>query len=125
MKPEIQQDILEFVGLRPKLYALKHMIECTKNGNVWLEETTKAAAKGVKKSVREGLLDFEKYKQCLFTQIPETIKQRTIRSDHHVLYTLEETKIGLSACDDKRLLVSAIDTYPHGHKRFKNLNADL
>ena len=125
MKPEIQQDILEFVGLRPKLYALKHMIECTKNGNVWLEETTKAAAKGVKKSVREGLLDFEKYKQCLFAQIPETIKQRTIRSDHHVLYTLEETKIGLSACDDKRLLVSAIDTYPHGHKRFKNLNADL
>jgi hypothetical protein len=51
--------------------------------------------------VREGLLDFEKYKQCLFTQISETIKQRTIHSDHHVLYTLEETKIGLSACDDK------------------------
>ena len=101
------------------------MIEYTKNGNVWLEETTKAAAKGVKKSVHEGLLEFEKYKQCLFTQIPETIKQRTIRSDHHVLYTLEETKIGLPVCNNKRLLVSAIDTYPHGHKRFKNLNADL
>ena len=82
-------------------------------------------SKGGEESVREGLLDFEKYKQCLFTQIPETIKQRTIRSNHHVLYTLEETKIGLSACDDKRLLVIVVDTYLHGHKRFKNLNVDL
>ena len=46
MKLEVQHDILEFVGSGPKLYALKQTIKCTKNVNVWLEETTKAAARG-------------------------------------------------------------------------------
>ena len=47
---------------------------------------------------------------------PVKKKMRTIRSDHHNVYTYEMNKIALSAFDDKRwVLEDGVSTLAYGH----------
>ena len=129
MKPEIKHDIHGFVGLRAKMYCFKFETllparhKWKRKNGVWTKSVipskisldVKRRCKGVKKRVKDQQFTFDSYKKCLFTQQSEQVKQRMIRSDHHRLHTAEQVKIGLSAFDDKRLLINAIDTVPHGH----------
>ena len=83
--------IVEFVGLRAKLYSFK-MFEG--------EETKKC--KGVKKSVVKKSIIHEDYKKCLFTGKEQLRKMNVIRSHKHEVYTEEVNKVALCPNDDKR-----------------------
>jgi len=83
--------ITEFVGLRSKLYAY------TVDG----ENHDHMKAKGVKSSVVKKQIQFENYKQTLFNRQSYNVSQNTFRSYKHQLYTISQTKVALSAVDDK------------------------
>lgn len=94
--------IREFVGLKPKMYGF------IQEGN---ESQTKA--KGISKSVK---LEYMQYKKALFKQETTKVTQHAIRSYKHQLYTVEQTKLGLSPVDTKRhILDCGVNTLAYGH----------
>ena len=103
------KNIIEFVGLRAKLYSFK-----MEEG----KETKKC--KGVKKQVVESSITHEDYKTCLTTGKEQYRKQNILRSYEHEVYTEEVNKIALSAMDDKRyILKDGIHTLAWGHYKIK------
>ena len=101
--------IIEFVGLRAKLYS-------------FLKEDGKGSnkCKGVKKQVVENSITHEDYKTCLTTGKEQYRKQNIIRSYNHDVYTEEVNKIALSATDDKRyILDDGMCTLSWGHYKIK------
>lgn len=107
-KDEEAMDVItEFVGLRSKLYAYR-----TDGGSV------EKRCKGVKKSVVKDM-KFDEYFDVLerskegdLATVQKTMN--LIRSRNHHLMTLEQTKTALSAFDDKRYLLNAVDSVPYG-----------
>ena len=98
--------ILEFVGLRSKMYSM----------NI-LGDKDRYKAAGVKKSVKLRQLNHQMYKEVLDLQEDRTVVQHLIRSNLQVLKTIEQSRIGLSAYDDKRsILEDGISTLAYGHK---------
>ena len=85
--------IIEFVGLRPKMYSFK----CS--------EYEKQTAKGICKTAIEKRLRHAEYRECLFKEKILNCKMRTIRSFNHELYSVEIDKIALSPFDDKRYVL--------------------
>ena len=83
--------IVEFVGLRAKLYSYK-----------MLEGVESKKCKGVKKSVVKKSITHEDYKKCLFTGKEQLRKMNIIRSYRHEVYTEEVNKVALCPNDDKR-----------------------
>ena len=108
---EAGNNIIEFVGLRAKLYSYK------------MEEGKESKkCKGIKKAVVEKSITHEDYKTCLITGQEQLRRQNIIRSYEHVLYTEEINKIALSAADDKRYLIKdSYDTLAWGHYKIKYL----
>lgn len=106
MKDEANGKIItHFVGLRAKMYSFK-----VQNGKI-----TKKS-KGVKSCVVKNKLTFDDYVSCLKQKTQKVLSQNTIRSFAHNLYSIEQSKIALSAHDDKRYLIpSSFDTLPWGH----------
>ena len=111
MKDEaVGKIIIEFVGLRSKLYSFK-MEEGKENKR----------CKGVKRQVVENSITHEDYKTCLTTGKEQLRKQNIIRSYEHEVYTEEVNKVALSAADDKRyILKDGIHTLAWGHYKIKN-----
>ena len=102
-------NIIEFVGLRAKLYSLK-----MEDGG----ESKKC--KGVKKQVVKSSITHEDYKTCLTTGKEQLRKQNILRSYNHEVYTEEVNKVALSAMDDKRyILKDGIHTLAWGHYKLK------
>ncbi len=98
------EPILEFVGLRSKMYS----ISC--------KSIEKKTAKGVSKSVIKRQLRHRMYKNCLFNEEQMVNTMKSIRSDKHQLYSISQNKISLSPFDDKRfVLANGCDTLAHGH----------
>jgi len=134
MKDENNSRIMtDFVGLRSKLYTLKletDPLELTKKRQKLLEEeyeedeiedilanegVTKKA-KGVKSSVLKTKITFDDYVECLESWVSKSVTQHTIKSEKHRVYSIAQSKIGLSPDDDKRLLIPhSYDTLPLGH----------
>ena len=105
------KNIIEFVGLRAKLYSFK-----MENG----EESKKC--KGVKKQVVKSSITHEDYKTCLTTGEEQLRKQNILRSYNHEVYTEEVNKVALSAMDDKRyILKDGIHTLAWGHYKIKDM----
>ena len=101
------QPVLEFVGLRSKMYSL-----LTHDGK------EKSTAKGIKTSYQKKHLKHELYKQSLFQESTTTASYYQIGSDNHQLSTNKIVKAALSPFDDKRyLLAGTTDTLAYGHKR--------
>ena len=76
----------------------------------------KRAAKGIKKSIVKNELTHDDYRRCLFDNNAENVKMTFIRSTKHQLYTIKQSKIGLSRYDDKRFIaLDGINTKAHGH----------
>lgn len=91
MKGEL---ILEFVGLKSKMYSLR------------TEADEKKRAKGVKRSVLANEIKFDNYVECLNDNTSVIRKfQNTFRTSLHQMYTVRQEKIALSALDDKRHLL--------------------
>ncbi len=102
--------IIEFVGLRSKMYALK------------TENEEKKTAKGISRTVKKKYIKFADYKKCIDN--PENIQritQHSIKTENHKLYTIEQNKKSLSAFDDKKYInEDGISTLSYGHHELKS-----
>lgn len=105
-KDELNGEIMtEFVGLRSKMYCVKV---------AGIEKMKKA--KGVKKNVLKKTITFENYMDCIQENCTFTRNQNSIRSKNHIVYTIKQSKMVLSAKDNKRYILSNnIETLPWGH----------
>ena len=128
-KDEMAGDaIVEFIGLRPKLYSILGKEEyeklksktisgciqnfCEKDGDGIIKRTVKGIQKAVAKKITH-----EDYKSCLFNKKEKTLTVRQIKNSKHSVNTISQNKIALSPFDDKRfILTNGIDTYAYGHK---------
>ena len=96
--------ILEFVGLRPKMYS------------ILLNDATKKVAKGVKKTTINKHLRHNEYKRALFYGERFVHKMTSIQSKEHQLFTVSINKTSLCPMDDKRyLLDDGITSLAYGH----------
>lgn len=105
--------ISEFVGLRSKMYSLHF---CDGSVDSRLESKV---AKGVKASVIRTSLAFDDYVDCLKRDRLMEHSFKTIRSVSHDVHTYEQSKVSLSAFDDKRYLLDNVHSVPYGHYRIK------
>lgn len=133
-KDELNGEILlEFVGLRAKLYAIRsqgknkseeviHALD-KKSQPIIKEKFVIKKAKGVKKSVIENKITLDHYIQCIQQNCEIIETQFSIRSIKHQIYTIQQQKIALSPFDDKRYLVkpNCIDTLAWGHYNINEL----
>ena len=100
------RQILEFVGLRAKLYSFRIDDKgfCEKK------------CKGVKRAVVNKEIKFEDYKRCLLERKEIYRSMNVIRSHRHEIYSERVNKIALSSEDDKRIILAdGIHTLSHGH----------
>ncbi len=102
--------IIEFVGLRSKMYSIK-----------LFTGKDKKTAKGIKKNVIKNEISHNNYKEILENGTKEYSLMNTIRSKLHNLCSYALNKVGLCAFDDKRyILDNGKDTIAHGHYRSNN-----
>ena len=99
------EQILEFVGLRAKMYSYRLNVKEEKK------------AKGVKKNVIKKDISFSDYYNCLVERVnPKYRKMNLIRSHKHEIYSETVNKVALSADDDKRVIgADGISTLAYGH----------
>ena len=100
--------IIEFLGLRSKMYSI--LLDKNKN---------KATAKGIKKSCMKNI-KHDDYKRCLLSNSYDDKKQKVsfnlIRSENHIINTININKVGLWCYDNKRFVLdNNIDTLAYGH----------
>ena len=99
------KQIVEFVGLRPKLYSYK-----------MLDGSGDKKCKEVTNNVTKRGIQFDDYRECLFIRKEQHRKMNVIRSHCHEIYTEEINKISLSSDDDKRVIMAdGIHTLAYGH----------
>jgi hypothetical protein len=101
--------IVEFVGLRSKMYSMKLS-----------NEKAKMTGKGIKRQALINKIQHSDYKRCLFgterQDKQQLISFNLIRSSKHQLYTYSLNKVGLCNYDDKRyLLEDGVSSYAYGH----------
>ena len=96
--------IIEFVGLKPKMYS------------ILLDETEKKTAKGISRHVTARDLRHVMYKNCLLEEYSMRSTMNVIRSRNQKLYSQTICKRSLSPYDDKRyVLEDGVSTRAHGH----------
>ena len=100
-------NIILFIGLRPKLYSI--MIEEKNEGEVKIKEENKAT--GVKKCVIKNSITNEHYEKCLFSEEKQMRDMNIFQTKNHDVYSTTVNKVALSADDDKRIIKpNKIDT---------------
>ncbi len=131
------QMMLNFIGLRPKLYSFDYEREAhfdmdedgmevevekrTATSEIRIVIANKNTAKGIKDVVAKKL-SFDDYECCLRYLSSKHVNIKRIGSDHHQVFTYSTEKIGLSAFDTKRWICDdGIKTYSFGHWRTKQL----
>ena len=73
--------------------------------------------KGVTKNVTKRSIQFDDYRECLFSRNEQNREMNVIRSHCHEIYTEEINKIALSSDDDKRVIMAdGIQTLTYGHQ---------
>ena len=103
--------IVEFVGLRSKMYSIK------------TQKYESKKAKGIKKSVVKKDIKHENYRDVLLNAKQEFARMNTIRISAHKLASFTINKIGLSCYDDKRyILDGGFDTVAYGHWKYAAYN---
>ncbi|XP_044736992.1 uncharacterized protein LOC123298957 [Chrysoperla carnea] len=96
--------MLEFVGLRSKMYTVRVQ-----------NKTETKKSKGLKKSAIRKLT-FDDYKKCLIENRKSYNHQQSIRSKRHKIHTIKQQKVGLSPFDQKRYIThNSCETKPWGH----------
>ena len=63
--------------------------------------------KSVTKNVAQSSIQFDDYRQCLFSRKEQHRKMNVTRSQCHEIYIEEFNKIALSSDDDKRVITAA------------------
>ena len=112
MKDEACGDqIVDFVGLRPKCYSFKTEYSGVKK------------CKGVKKGVVKKRITHEDYVNVLKSGKEQFRTMNCLRSSKHEIGTLCVNKIALSGKDDKRVILKdGISTLALGHWRMSEVN---
>jgi len=110
------QIIVEFVGLRPKLYSFitDNWYYESDEQQLKLEKNTKKS-KGTDKSTKTNVLRHQHYRDCLTSKESFVASVTRIKSSHHNLSTITTQKIILSYQDDKRVLINDFNTLALGH----------
>ena len=108
------KQIVEFVGLRAKLYSYK-MLDCSENKK----------CKGWQRILQKGVLN-SMTTESAYLAGRNNRKMNVIRSNFHDIYTEEINKIALSSDDDKRvIMVDGIHTLAFGHSKLKKLQLQI
>ena len=89
------KQIVEFVCLRAKLYPYE-----------MLDGSEDKKCKWMTMNVTKRSIQFDDYRECLFSRKEQHRKMNVIRSHCHVIYTEEINKIALSSDDDKRVIMA-------------------
>ena len=108
--------IVEFVGLRSKMYSIK-----TESGK------EKKTGKGIKRLALEKKVPHEDYRKCILDKNFEKqqdincqrqkVSFNNMRSIDHTIYAFKYTRTGLSCSNDKQyLLDDGIKSLSYGHK---------
>ena len=97
--------ITNFIALRPKMYCLK----------VFNEKKAEKKAKGVPKLKVKRDLDMKDYEATLHEHIPKNVNFNAIRSKNHQIYSINQSKVGLTSYDNKRYWFNDTDSLPYGH----------
>ena len=67
-------------------------------------------------------IQFDDYRECLFSRKDQHRKINVIRNHCHEIYTEEINKIALSSDDDKRVIMAdEIYTLAYGHTNLKKI----
>ncbi|XP_053204035.1 uncharacterized protein LOC128388631 [Panonychus citri] len=107
IKNEVAGDeIVEFLGIKPKLYTLKTLSDVKK-------------AKGVPR-VALKKVTFDDYKNCLLNESTETGTASRIQSIDHNIKIINQTKLMITPFEDKRYYLDKINSLPYGHYRIKD-----
>ena len=106
--------IVEFVGLRSKLYSYK-----------LLNNKEHKRAKGINKEILKNNMHHSNYVNTLIQERDLYTRLCNIRSEKHQLFTIRSNKKCLSAFDDKRYLLDATRSLPFGHCSLDVLNEIL
>jgi len=102
--------IAEFVGLRPKMYAMR-----------LTDESEKRRAKGVSSTVVRKQIAMDLYMDCLENKKTFCHKNISIRHENHHLKTMEVNKISLSPLDTKRYIMeNGVETLAYGHYKIES-----
>ena len=103
--------MLEFVGLRAKVYAYRSAV-CEQK-----------KLKGMKTYVVKRDIHFSNYMNVLQDQTAMRHVMNTFRSDNHNVQTVAINKVSLSCFDDKRyILEDGVSTLAHGHFKISNID---
>jgi hypothetical protein len=112
-KDECGDNIMsEFVGIRSKVYSFVKYNPKTK------EYTNKKTLKGVPTAIKEHVITFEDYKDCIFQNQDLTVPAINIRSKGLTNYSTNQTKLALRNFDDKRVW-DGLDSKAYGHYKLK------
>ena len=99
--------IVEFVGLKPKMYSLMKD-----------NEQGSRTAKGIKKNVIKQELQHDNYTDTLFNKKQMRHTMRLIKSERHQIGSYVVNKISLGCFDDKRYIhENGVTSYAYGNIR--------
>ena len=73
-------------------------------------------------NVANRSIQFDDYRECLFSMKEQHRRMNVIRSHCHEIYTEERHKISLSSDDDKRdIMADGIHALAYGHTNLKKI----
>ena len=82
--------------------------------------------KGVTRNVTKRSIQFDDYREWLFSREEQHRKKNVILSNCHEIYTEEINKIDLYSDDDKRVIMAdGIHILAYGHTNLKNYNLKI
>ena len=84
--------ITNFIALRPKMCCLR----------VFNEKKVEKKAKGVPKNTVKKDLGMKDYENTLHKHKPKNVDFNAIRSKDHQIYSINQSKVGLTSYDNKR-----------------------
>ena len=102
--------ITKFISLKSKMYSF-----ITEENE---QERRSFKLKGVHYSIINNDIKFENFLDCLNNHTIYEHEFNNIRSFQHKLFTSKQSKISLSAYDDKRYLLNNISSVPYGHVNY-------
>ena len=102
--------ITNFIALRPIMYCLK----------IFNEKKAEKKAKGVPKLKVKKELDMKDYEATLHQHKAKNVNFNAIRSKNHQIYSINQSKVGLTSYDNKRYWLDDTESVPFGHYAIQN-----